>query len=1008
MILPRADLPVIAECDVVVAGASLSGCAAALTLLKSGQRVTVVEPRTYPGRELAATLRPWLPADAVANPSPVLAPWIAEAAGPVGPDATVPLHPDRMKRGLEDVLLAAGADLIYQCQPIGVVRDTHGLAGIVIGNKSGRQAILARAVVDASGDPALPLALGLPGEDMLPFPGIVTARRVIEISDAGDVPAGPLPVPAELGIAGDRVTIRYGFLGAGHLLVEHAMALPCVAPDWSSRMAMEIEARRRSFALAAWMFANVFPAAAKAWLAGGSWELLLPPLRRFTVPPSMPNLAILDALDPLTAIRSGETIAISTSRPRPEPAGGRAWFGPAVPASAAPPYTVGEPDVPARGRTFRTVEAPAQEIPAPPPTEVLVAGGGTSGATAGAVAASAGARTLVLEFQSGLGGSGTIGGVDSYWYGRRVGFTAEVDRRYGALADLIRAPRTGQWNIEAKMQALLDWHRDAGAVTSFRTAITGALLEGRNVRGVLAATPDGPVAQQAGVTVDASGDGDVAAFAGAECWYGSGRDRLPMWYALPPLMKPGRPMNNFTSTVDITDARDATRALLAGRRRWDGLDHMTYLAPRETRHIRGAVTLTLTDQLLLRSFPDTVNVCFSNCDIKGRSAADWVAFGVLPPNCEMEIPWRALVPREVDGVIVAGKAYSATHDYLAAARMQADLQNQGGACALGAVAAVRAGVAPRAVDIPALQRRLVDAGVLPAGIPPRDAAGMDRGSLGSLIAGLDGDEPFWVEQGFTDRITEPFAVVRIGAADPADAVPLLRAAYAAAPPGPRRLLLARLLAWHGATDGIPDLVAAIASLLADGTLPPRTRTVGYAGVPPDHGIMPEPCYLLYTLGFAPDDRCLPALHRVLDLLAPALDDFRDRFKGTFYYVDAIAHVAERLATPGAAAVLRRLRAEQPLLRDRTAREPQPDFILERLAYLELAIARALARCGAAEGYRILAGYLDDARAILAGHALDELRELSGQATGRDAAAWTAWLDAPGRTLPPVPWRRRLD
>ena len=46
---------------------------------------------------------------------------------------------------------------------------------------------------------------------------------------------------------------------------------------------------------------------------------------------------------------------------------------------------------------------------------------------------------------------------------------------------------------------------------------------------------------------------------------------------------------------------------------------VTLAASAETRHIVGGVTLTLTDQLTFRRFPDTVTVCFSNSDIKGKS-----------------------------------------------------------------------------------------------------------------------------------------------------------------------------------------------------------------------------------------------------------------------------------------------------------------------------------------------------------------------------------------------------
>ncbi|WP_425283883.1 FAD-dependent oxidoreductase [Lihuaxuella thermophila] len=51
--------------------------------------------------------------------------------------------------------------------------------------------------------------------------------------------------------------------------------------------------------------------------------------------------------------------------------------------------------------------------------------------------------------------------------------------------------------------------------------------------------------------------------------------------------------------------------------------------------------------------------------------------GCIPPNLLIEIPYRMLLPKGLDGILVIGKAISATHDALPAIRMQADLENLG-------------------------------------------------------------------------------------------------------------------------------------------------------------------------------------------------------------------------------------------------------------------------------------------------------------------------------------------
>ena len=67
--LDRQALPILHISDAVVIGGSLAGVAAALTLARAGRRVALVESRTYLGREITATLRPWIPLPAAADPS---------------------------------------------------------------------------------------------------------------------------------------------------------------------------------------------------------------------------------------------------------------------------------------------------------------------------------------------------------------------------------------------------------------------------------------------------------------------------------------------------------------------------------------------------------------------------------------------------------------------------------------------------------------------------------------------------------------------------------------------------------------------------------------------------------------------------------------------------------------------------------------------------------------------------------------------------------------------------
>jgi len=428
------------------------------------------------------------------------------------------------------------------------------------------------------------------------------------------------------------------------------------------------------------------------------------------------------------------------------------------------------------------------------------------------------------------------------------------------------------------------------------------------------------------------------------------------------------------------------------------------MASRETRHIRGDTMLTLTDQLVHRRWPDVVNIHYSNHDIKGKSCTDWARMGLVPPNIEVEIPYRVLLPAGLDGILVAGKAISATHDGLPAIRMQADLENLGGVVALAAAQAVRAGGGPREIEIPTLQRRLVESGLLSARILTRtlEPRHYTDDELEALVDSLVGDQALYSysDMDMGEVYVGSIPIVEICTVG-ARIIPYLKKALGCAT-GHRRVLLAQALAAYGSSAGVPTLLREVEAALSGDTLPARDSHIRHAGFPPDQDAMPDIVYLIYSLGMARDPRSVPVWARVADRLDPTPEDIRDRVKGTFYYVDAVCVGAERLGDPAALPCLMTLHA-YPALRDQVALHGyQSDIFPERQATLELTIARALARCGSPEGVRILAAYLDDCRALLAEHAHTELVAITGLDLGKDARAWQDWVGGAAGVLEPHP------
>jgi hypothetical protein len=75
---------------------------------------------------------------------------------------------------------------------------------------------------------------------------------------------------------------------------------------------------------------------------------------------------------------------------------------------------------------------------------------------------------------------------------------------------------------------------------------------------------------------------------------------------------------------------------------------------------------------------------------------------------------------------------------------------------------------------------------------------------------------------------------------------------------------------------------------------------------------------------------------------------------------------------------------------------------ERMAYLQMALSRALLRCGDGEGAVRLCEFLDEARVCLARAARSELVAATGRDFGFDAKAWRAWLAERGADIRPNP------
>lgn len=167
---------------------------------------------------------------------------------------------------------------------------------------------------------------------------------------------------------------------------------------------------------------------------------------------------------------------------------------------------------------------PAREIPIKDEVDVLVIGGGPAGFSAAVCAARQGARTLLVEQAGQVGGIATTG-LMSHWTGdTRGGFYQEMLERSKGIRLDVHAEYAHEHKIinpEQLKLVLLEMLDEAGVDLLLYTFACGVIMRENTVTGVVLESKSGREAVLAKVVIDASGDGDIAAKAGAA--YSMGR-----------------------------------------------------------------------------------------------------------------------------------------------------------------------------------------------------------------------------------------------------------------------------------------------------------------------------------------------------------------------------------------------------------------------------------------------------------------------------------------------------
>jgi len=414
--------------------------------------------------------------------------------------------------------------------------------------------------------------------------------------------------------------------------------------------------------------------------------------------------------------------------------------------------------------------------------DVLVVGGGPAGVGAAIAAARAGADTLLLERY------GFFGGVAAYGCGMPINQMRPAGVPRGAIHEAIiarlldygdDAVRVSDHalvcNVEYLKVAVMDALHEAGCRFRLHSRVVGAHVADGRITSVALATKTGTVEIEAGAVVDATGDADVAAYAGAATLKGretdgflspmtlnmiitnvdvpaargfqqagglrrlleEARDRYPLLPESMGLERPPFPIDNAlvinhsgtklhgvldgTLIADLTTAEAYSRRqalqIVAALREYGGPAfarvQLAATGPqvgvRETRRVKGLTILTEDDAMAGRRCDDA---------IAWRSGMLDIGFTRYEPMQVHDVPYRALVPETLDGLLAAGRCISATHVAASAGKSMGNCVATGHAAGWAAAMSVARGCRPRELDVAALQAALRADGVDLAWTPP--------------------------------------------------------------------------------------------------------------------------------------------------------------------------------------------------------------------------------------------------------------------------------------------------
>lgn len=348
------------------------------------------------------------------------------------------------------------------------------------------------------------------------------------------------------------------------------------------------------------------------------------------------------------------------------------------------------------------------------------------------------------------------------------GLFTEIVDRLRALGGANNDKRSLPFNEEILKYLLNTMALESGVELLYQTYVTGVRKDGERLRSVMISNVSGNSEVEADCFIDATGDANLAVMSGCPYQLGRESDNLcqPMtlcfrlagvkgfdadvkarinalyseYQASGKIKNPRENVLIFRTLVedilhfnttrvvklDPTNAEDVTKAEIIAREQvfemynflrgnFEEFKDSTLISTgiqigvRESRMIEGEYTLTKSDLLSCARFDDSIAVCNYDIDIHSPDGSGTSHY-YFPKGEYYTIPYRCLVPKNAENLLVAGRCVSADHDAQASLRIMPTCSTLGEAAGIASALAIDGNCSVREIDIGELRSKLRENG----------------------------------------------------------------------------------------------------------------------------------------------------------------------------------------------------------------------------------------------------------------------------------------------------------